>query len=171
VKVTVEDQSGKVTIEPGAAKAAYDPEGGGVLGVLVKADGELRQTLTVAYPADRADVARAADGHRDFTSKASLEKAAHSFLANSPVVGVDHADGTDGAGTVLESFIWPAGDWTPDGSAYTVKEGDWLVKVQWSDEAWGRIKAGEITGVSMQGKARRRVPSAEAVAGLRDTGS
>lgn len=154
--------------EPTAAKSAgtYDPKAG-VMGVVVKADAELRQTLTVAYPADRADKAVAADGHRDFASKGALEKAAHSFLASAPVVGRDHADGTEGTGTVLESFIWPADDWTPDGSAYTVKEGDWLVKVQWSEAAWADIKAGKIGGVSMQGKARRATPSADKVAGLR----
>jgi len=148
-----------------AAKAAWDGET--VTGVLVKADAELRQTLTVAYPADRADAAKALDGHRDFASKDALMKAAHSFLAKSPLIGRHHADGTEGAGTVLESFIWPASDWKPEGSGYTVKEGDWLVKVQWSPEAWAEIKAGEITGVSMQGSARRRKASPEAVAALR----
>ena len=149
-----------------AAKAA-SPWDGTIAGVMVKSDAELRQTLTVAYPAMKADAHVAADGHRDFASREALEKAAHSFLANSPVVGRDHAEGTEGTGTVLESFLWPAGDWKPEGSGYTVKEGDWLVKVQWSPEAWADIKAGKIGGVSMQGTARRAKPSAGKVAGLR----
>jgi Putative phage serine protease XkdF len=170
VKVT-EKPDGTVEVDTGAgaakATAKYDPGEGGILGVLVKSDGEKRETLTVAYPADRADTTRAADGHRDFASREALEKAAHSFLANSPNVGRHHAEGTDGSGTVLESFLWPAGDWTPEGSCYTVREGDWLVKVRWSEDAWAEIKAGLINGVSMQGRARRRKPSAEAVAALR----
>lgn len=165
VTTTTVVDDGKDDTPAETVKAAWDGET--VAGVMVKADAELRQTLTVAYPADRADKAVAADGHRDFASKEALEKAAHSFLASSPVVGRDHADGTEGAGTVLESFIWPADDWTPDGSAYTVKQGDWLVKVQWSEEAWADIKAGKIGGVSMQGKARRVTPTADKVAGLR----
>jgi len=39
--------------------------------------------------------------------------------------------------------------------------------VQWEPEAWQMIRSGEIGGVSMQGRARRGKPSAEAVAGLR----
>lgn len=166
MKTTV-TPDGTVTVEHGdQAKATWDEET--VKGILVKENGELKQTLTVAYPADRADAAVAADGHRDFASKDALRKAAHNFLAKSPVIGRDHAEGTEGTGTVLESFLWPGEDWRPDGSGYTVKEGDWLVKIQWSDAAWNDIKAGKIGGVSMQGSARRRKPSAEAVAGLRD---
>jgi hypothetical protein len=105
MKVTVEDADGKVTIEPGAAKATWDGET--VAGVLVKSSDELRQTLTVAYPANRADAAVAADGHRDFASADAVRKAAHSFLVKSPKVGLHHADGTDGAGTVVESYTWP----------------------------------------------------------------
>lgn len=157
---------GTVTVETGQPVAkAWDGETVG--GVIVKADPELRQTLAVAYPADRADAAVAADGHRDFASKDAVRKAAHSFLAKGGGVGMDHAEGTDGAGTTVESFLWPGPDWTPDGSAYTVKEGDWLVKIQWSQAAWDRIKAGEIGGVSMQGRARRSKASADKVAGLR----
>lgn len=167
VTTTTVVDDGKDETPAAKSAATYDPGEGGILGVLVKADGERRETLTVAYPADRADKAVAADGHRDFASREALEKAAHSFLANSPVVGAHHAEGTDGAGQVLESFLWPAGDWTPDGSCYTVREGDWLVKVRWSEDAWAQIKAGQIGGVSMQGRARRAKPSPEKVAALR----
>ena len=38
-----------------AAKATY---GGDVAGVIIKADGERQFTLTVAYPADKADIGR-----------------------------------------------------------------------------------------------------------------
>jgi Putative phage serine protease XkdF len=147
-----------------AAKAVYR---GDVAGVLVKADEERKYTLTVAYPADKADKAVAADGHRDFASKDAVRQAAWSFLVKSPKVGLHHADGTDGAGTVVESFTWPGPDWSPQGAGYTVKEGDWLVGVVWSDEAWSLIKSGKVGGVSMQGSAKRRKPAPEALAGLR----
>jgi hypothetical protein len=48
-----------------------------------------------------------------------------------------------------------------------VREGDWLVKVEWAEDAWRLIKSGEIGGVSMQGSARRAKPAAGTVAGLR----
>lgn len=169
MKIT-EQPDGTVTVDTGrdsAAKGAATWDGETVAGVLVKSDAELQQTLTVAYPANRADAAVAADGHRDFASAEAVRKAAHSFLVKSPKVGLHHADGTDGAGTVVESYTWPGPDWKPEGSDYTVREGDWLVKVQWADDAWKLIKSGQIGGVSMQGRARRAKASAEAVAALR----
>jgi hypothetical protein len=47
-----------------------------------------------------------------------------------------------------------------------VKSGDWLLGVQWSPETWPLVRDGQGRGVSMQGSAKRRVPSAEAVAAL-----
>jgi len=159
---------GTVTVDTGgsAAKATWDGES--VAGVLVKASDERRYTLTVAYPADRADVAVAADGHRDFASKAAVEDAAWSYLVKSPQVGLWHADGTDGAGAVVESYVYRGPDWQPDGSGYVVKAGDWLLGIVWEPEAWEHVKAGRIGGVSMQGSARRRTPTAEAIAALRE---
>lgn len=147
-----------------AAKATWDGES--VSGALVKAVDERRYTLSVAYPADKADVAVAQDGHRDFASKAAVEEAAHDYLRKSRKVGLMHADGTEGAGEVVESYIWPGDDWTTD-SGYVVKSGDWMLAVIWEPEAWELIKAGKIGGVSMQGSARRRKPTAEAIAALR----
>ena len=58
MKTTV-TPDGTVTVEtgdqPAAKSATWDGET--IAGVLVKSDAELRQTLCVAYPADRADVA------------------------------------------------------------------------------------------------------------------
>jgi hypothetical protein len=158
---------GTVTVETGehAAKATWDGES--VAGVLVKASDERRYTLTVAYPADRADVAVAADGHRDFASKAAVEEAAWNYLRKGGKVGLHHADGTEGAGEVVESFIWPADDWATK-AGYVVKQGDWLVGIVWDEPSWELVKAGKIGGVSMQGSARRRTPTAEAIAALRE---
>lgn len=158
-----------VNVEPaGGGPAAWD--GTGVAGLVVKSEDERRYTLTVAYPANKADTAVAADGYKDFASKAAVEDAAWSYLTKSPVVGLWHADGTDGAGTVVESYIYRGPDWTvkaADDTEHTVKSGDWLLGIQWDQQSWDDVKAGRIGGVSMQGKAARRTPSAEAVANLR----
>jgi hypothetical protein len=159
---------GTVTVDTGAepaAKATWDGES--VAGVLVKASDERRYTLTVAYPADRADVAVAADGHRDFASKAAVEEAAWNYLLKSPSIGLWHADGTDGAGHVVESYVYRGPDWDVEGSGYIVKSGDWMLGIQWHPDAWELVKAGKIGGVSMQGSASRRKPTAEAIAALR----
>jgi hypothetical protein len=166
VKATVKPD-GTITVDTDGRPAVKAWDGETVAGALVKADDERRYTLTVAYPADKADAAVAADGHRDFASKDAVRQAAWSFLVKSPMVGLHHAEGTDGAGTVVESFTWPGPDWSPDGAGYTVKEGDWLVGVVWSEQAWSLIKSGKVGGVSMQGSAKRRKPAPEALAGLR----
>lgn len=161
-----------VQVEPTPAGApAWNADGtADVAGIVVKSTDELRYTLTVAYPADKADTAVAADGFRDFASKGAVRDAAWSYLTKSRQVGLGHKDGTDGAGEIVESFLWPGDDWTvkaADGTEHVVKQGDWLIGTVWSPEAWDMIKSGEIGGVSMQGSAARRVPSAEAVASLR----
>lgn len=157
-----------VNVEPAAAAPAWD--GNSVAGMVVKSEAARRYTLTVAYPADKPDTAVAADGYRDFASKAAVEDAAWEYLTKSPKVGLWHKDGTDGAGTVVESYIYRGPDWAvkaADGTEHVVKAGDWLLGIQWTPETWAKVEAGEIGGVSMQGSAARRVPSAEAVASLR----
>ncbi len=137
---------------------------------VLKSSEERRYTLGLAYPANRADVGKAQDGFRDFVGKDALEEAAWSFLHKSGQVGVQHLDGTEGHGVVVESYIWRGGDWAvtaSDGSEQTIKAGDWLLGVVWDEPTWDAIKAGELNGFSPQGRARRRVPSAEALANLR----
>lgn len=160
----------KVSVEPAQPGQSAPWNGDGVAGLLVKSEAERRYTLTVAYPANKADTAVAADGFRDFASKQAVEDAAWAYLTKSPAVGLWHKDGTDGAGQVVESYIWRGPDWTvkaADGSEHTVTEGDWLLGIQWTPETWPKVQSGEIGGVSMQGSAARRTPSAEAVANLR----
>jgi hypothetical protein len=170
VRIT-QSPDGTITIDTGTAasavKGAAAWDGEHLSGVLAKADAELQYTLVCVYPADKADVAVAQDGHRDFASKAAVRDAAWNFLRKGGKVGLHHADGTDGAGTIVESFLWPGEDWAP-GNGYVVKEGDWMAGIVWDDPAWELVKAGKIGGVSMQGSARRRKASPEAVAGLRE---
>jgi hypothetical protein len=162
----------KVSVEPApAAGAQWNADGtADVAGMVVKAQDELRYTLTVAYPADKPDASVAADGFRDFASKSAVRDAAWNYLTKSRQVGLRHEDGTEGAGEVVESFLWPGDDWTvkaADGTEHVIKQGDWLVGIVWSPQAWAMVKSGEIGGVSMQGRAVRRTPTAEAVASLR----
>ena len=145
-----------------------DPEG--IAGLVVKSQDEQRYTLTVAYPANKPDVAVAQDGFRDFAAPHAVEKAAWNYLRKSPKVGLWHKDGTEGAGTVCESYIYRGPDWhidAADGSKQIIKSGDWLMGIIWDDSTWPLVKEGLIGGVSPQGRARRRIPSADAVANLR----
>jgi hypothetical protein len=152
------------------AEGTYLWDGETVEGFVVKSEAERRYTLTVAYPADKADVAVAADGHLDFASKAAVEDAAWGYMRKFRSVGADHADGTDGAGDLVESYIYRGPDWVvkaADGSEVVIKAGDWLMGTIWSPAAWEKWKRGEYGGTSPQGGAKRRLPSPEAVANLR----
>ncbi len=160
-----------VTVEPDSAPAEQW-DGAGIAGLLVKSDSERRYTLCIAYPANKADVTVARDGHRDFAGKRAVREAAWAYLEKSPLVGAWHENGTEGTGRVVESFIWPddASDWhmkAVDGSEQVVKSGDWLVGIRWDESAWQLIKEGRASGVSMQGAAKRRKPDAASVAQLR----
>jgi hypothetical protein len=170
VKIT-QSPDGTITIDTGgsatAAKGVAEWDGESMTGVIAKASDELQYTLVCVYPADKADVAVAADGHRDFASKGAVREAAWNFLRKGGNVGLAHADGTDGAGTIVESFLWPGDDWATK-SGYVVKGGDWMAGIVWDDPAWELVKAGKIGGVSMQGSAKRRTPTAEAIAALRE---
>ena len=141
-----------------------------VAGMVVKSAEEQRYTLTVAYPANKPDVAVAQDGFRDFASAAAVEKAAWSYLRKSPNVGLWHKGGTDGSGEVCESYIYRGPDWTisaNDGSTQVIKSGDWLMGIIWNEESWPLVKQGLIGGVSPQGRAKRRMPDADALSTLR----
>jgi hypothetical protein len=144
--------------------------GSGIAGVVVKESAESRYTLTVAYPVNKPDVGLARDGHRDFAGAEAIEKAAWDYLHDSPNVGQWHEDGTDGAGKVVESYIWRFDDQvikSATGTEYTITKGDWLVGIVWDEPAWENFKSGEATGVSMQGKAHRKAPTPDQVMKLR----
>jgi hypothetical protein len=146
-------------------------DGETIKGVVVKSEDETKYTLTVAYPANSPDVAKARDGFQDFASPGTVEKAAWSYMRNAinngGEIGAYHQDGTEGDGILVESYIYRGPDWAvkaADGTEQVIKTGDWLVGVIWSDTAWDSFKSGESTGVSMQGMARRQAPSPSDVA-------
>lgn len=150
-----------------ALTKALEETPGGFACRVVKATEERRYTLGVAYGANLPDVGRALDGFRDFASEQTVQDAAWAFIGKSRNIGVGHLEGTDGSGTVVESYCWPADDWTTtaaDGTTQTVRKGDWLLGVVWSPETWPLVKSGQLRGYSPQGSARRGVPSAESAA-------
>lgn len=114
-----------------------------------------RYVLGIAYQAGPDPrIRRGADGGRDFFSEAELEKAAWSFLRNGPQVGLFHADGTEGAAEIVESYVYRGPDWDLGGGV-VVKSGDWLIGAILDEPAWRLYKSGRVTGFSPQGMARR----------------
>ncbi len=133
---------------------------------IVKSSAEQQYTLGVAYAANLADSGRAKDGFQDFADAETLEKAAWNYLQKSGTVGLHHAEGTTGAGKVVESYIYRGPDW-PQDNGYIVKSGDWLIGVLWNDEGWNLVKSGKINGFSPQGKAKRAMPDPSKLGNLR----
>lgn len=161
---------GTVTVDTDTVKSAATWDGESVEAVVIKSEDERRYTLNVAYPADLQDAAVAADGHLDFASKSAVEDAAWGYMLAYRDVGMHHADGTSGAGQLVESYIYRGPDWVvkaANGDEVTIKAGDWLMGTIWPPDTWEDWKSGKLGGMSPQGSARRRTPSAEAVAGLR----
>ncbi len=117
---------------------------------------EQRYVLGVAYQAGRDPrIQKGADGRRDYFTAEELEKAAWSFLKGRPIVGLFHADGTEGHFTVTESYIYRGPDWD-QGDGVVVKADDWLIGGICDEPAWSLVKSRRVTGFSPQGVARRR---------------
>lgn len=115
-----------------------------------KSAADQRFTLGIAYPANRTD----GDAHGDFVTADQLERTAWDYMLRSRSVGLMHQPGTDGAGTVVESYIYRGPDWTLE-NGKVVKTGDWMMGVVWDENVWPEIKRGAIRGYSLQGWARR----------------
>jgi len=124
---------------------------------IVKAE-EQRYTLTVVYPCSGKGEPEP-DFHGDVMSDIELEKAAWGYIGKgTDRVGLMHRPGTAGAGKVVESYIWRGPEWKmvdTGGTEQSVSPGDWVMGIVWSPEAWAAIKSGQLTGVSLQGAARK----------------
>jgi hypothetical protein len=110
-------------------------------GRFVKFDVEKRLVYAEVYLPDVED----AHGHS--MTRTEIEKMAHSFMANARTMQIDynHDNNTDYGCYMVESFIARDGD--PDYAA-----GAWVgVVYVGSDDLWGKIKNGEITGFSFEG--------------------
>jgi hypothetical protein len=110
---------------------------------IAKSDEERRYTLGVVYPHSEYD----SYGH--WTDQSEIEKMAWLYMQESPMIGLMHEDGTEYSGQVVESYLYRGPDWHVNGQV--VREGDWLIGVIWSPEAWELVKLGIIRGYSLQG--------------------
>ena len=120
---------------------------------------EQRYLLGIAYQAGPDPrISTGADGSRDFFNPTELEKAAWAFNKSSRSIGLFHENGSEGHADVVESYIYRGPDWDL-GDGVIVKSGDWLIGTILDEPTWELYKAGEFTGFSPQGTAKRRRPS------------
>lgn len=137
---------------------------------LIKAEAPNRFTLGVAYAANKVDVAKARDGHRDFADPAALEQCAWDYLRKGAQIGLFHEQGTYGHADVVESYIYRGPDWEVTGvrgDTYLIKAGDWMLGAIWDELGFEAVQKQLVNGWSPQGRAKRLQPTPYDLAQLR----
>jgi hypothetical protein len=110
-----------------------------------KMDDEHRLVYCVVLEPDTVDL------QEDVVSVETIEKACHTFLVRSRVVGDQHLTKADA--DVVESYIAPV-DFEMEGQL--VRKGSWIMAVKVHDEVlWKSVKSGEYSGFSIGGTAIR----------------
>ncbi len=95
------------------------------------------------------------DKQGDVIPADEIEKAAHRFLAEFRNIDTDH-DLLSGRGDPIESWtLKEASTFTlPDGGeSREYPAGTWMLGVEFTDQAWQRVKSGDLTGFSIYGEA------------------
>lgn len=108
---------------------------------IIKADEEKRLVYGVVLEPETMDA------QEDIMSASEIEAAAHFYLMNSGVVGLEHSQPADAK--VAESFIAPV---TFEMGDQIVKEGSWIMAVKiLNDETWQAVKERELNSFSVGG--------------------
>ena len=135
------------------AKHAPGPRPGetafSITGRVLKAEerGEERFVLGVVLEPETVDA------QQDIYSAAEVRQVAHRFLEEFRGLGLMHQVPVNGQVKIVESYVAPEDLQVGD---EVVKAGTWLLGVHvLSDELWAKVKAGELTGFSIGGSARR----------------
>lgn len=94
------------------------------------------------------------DKQNDTVSAEEIRSAAHKFMEDFGVLGLQHREAINGQVKLLENFIAPT-DFEMEGDK--IKKGSWVMAERiLSDDLWEKIKKGEITGFSIGGDAVRK---------------
>jgi hypothetical protein len=123
--------------------------------VTVQKSEKMRYTLGAVYAPGEVDF------HGDTMTEAELEKAAWAFAKKDGLtkrVGLMHQSGTDGAGDIVESYIYRGPEWKfkdTKGNEQTIVPGTWMLGTVWTPESWTKIERGAVNGYSLQGVARK----------------
>lgn len=113
---------------------------------VAKMDGDMMRAYGVVYAPDEVD------SQGDFADADTIRKAANGFMRSGRTRNVDEEHGFDEAvAFVAESWLVRSGDpMFPD-----EPEGAWVVGIQVGDkDLWDKLKAGELTGLSLAGVAQ-----------------
>lgn len=125
-----------------------------------ESDDEERYVLAIVLePNDGADgVPLEPDAQGDIYSAEDIRLTAHEFMSAYRRIGLQHQIVLPtNAVVIVESFLAPA-DFemeTTGGETYSVRKGTWFLGLKVIDDGlWADVKAGKLTGLSMEGFAR-----------------
>ena len=143
--------------------------------IVLRKDADTEQRLSYAA----AMIPREPDKEGDVVATPTVEKAAHNFIKADGGIDTDHSL-IDGEGEPVESWVLKEERTfdLPAGGSETYPAGTWMLGIEWGADAWDRIKAGELSGLSIYVRLRgffkdqvlsRRMDGEEhdAVAGVR----
>ena len=131
---------------------AADADWGVTAPLVVKADDGEREQQKAWAP---VLIPNETDKQGDVIPADEIEKAAHQFLAEFRNIDTDH-DLLSGRGAPIESWtLKEASTFTlPDGGeSREYPAGTWMLGVEFADQAWQRVKSGDLTGFSIYGEA------------------
>lgn len=93
------------------------------------------------------------DGQGDIYSAAEIKATAYEYMRNFRNVGLMHKGLVNGKVFLVQSFLAPT-DMEVEGTK--IRKGTWLIGLEVpDDELWGKIKSGDLTGLSIGGFAKR----------------
>lgn len=121
---------------------------------VMKSDDDKRLVFGWANVAVRVDGEQIIDWQEDAIDPDELEKAAYEYVAHFGTAGEMHERG--GIGRVIESCVFTKEKADALGIPQSLLPQGWWVgfKID-DDEVWGKIKTGEYSMFSIEGKARR----------------
>jgi len=97
-------------------------------------------------------VPEATDAHGEKATAKEIREAAHKFLVSGAKIGYQHQE-IPGGLVLLESYLAPVEFKLGN---KTIPKGTWLMAVRVNnDEVWKEVKAGRITGFSIEGYAKK----------------
>ena len=131
---------------------AADADWGVTAPLVVKADDGEREQQKAWAP---VLIPNETDKQGDVIPADEIEEAAHEFLAEFRNIDTDH-DLLSGRGAPIESWtLKEAATFTlPDGGeSREYPAGTWMLGVEFADQAWQRVKSGDLTGFSIYGEA------------------
>jgi hypothetical protein len=127
-------------------------------GEFAKADEDKRQVFGWASIVE-VDGQPVVDRQGDWISPEEIEKAAYQYVLNSRKAGHQHKRDGDQpfhAGDMIESFVMTPEKVEKMGLPDSTPIGWWVGYKIHDDDAWQKVKKGEVTGFSIHGRGKRK---------------